>query len=390
MGRPARSGGFGLVLLLAAILCLIFLSRAVFSPLLLRIERDLDLSHAEGAALFLLLSAGYGVSMLFSGFVSRRLLHRRTILLACVLTAFMLFLVAASSSLLVTRALLVLLGLGAGIYLPSGIALIYAHVHRERWGLAIGIHELGPNTGLILAPLLSQLLAPAVGWRGVLVILGAASLALGLAFTLSGWGGSLRGEPPNLRNVRFIVRRPSYAAVLVAFCIVAASSLGSYSIFPVFLVSERAFTEARANLLVGLSRLSGPAMVFLTGWLLDRIDTKVFFRLILLAIGVFTLLVGVTRGALLTAVVVLQPVATAAFFPAAFTVIARVTPAQSSNVAVSLVVFCAYVFGAGVVPAVMGILGERGLFSLGFVLIGGLALTVLGSFLLMDQPRPES
>ena len=72
------------ILFLAGILFFTFLSRVVFSPLLVQIEEELHLSHAKSGSLFLLISIGFAPVMLGSGFVSQRLTHRGTILLSSI------------------------------------------------------------------------------------------------------------------------------------------------------------------------------------------------------------------------------------------------------------------------------------------------------------------
>ena len=76
----------GPIIFLTAIFFLNFLARIVLAPLMPVIEADLGLDHAEAGSLFLLISAGYFVSLLGSGFLSSRVtgpedrhgLHRRT------------------------------------------------------------------------------------------------------------------------------------------------------------------------------------------------------------------------------------------------------------------------------------------------------------------------
>ena len=72
------------ILFLVGILFFTFLSRVVFSPLLVQIEEELHLSHAKSGSLFLLISIGFAPVMLGSGFVSQRITHRGAILLASI------------------------------------------------------------------------------------------------------------------------------------------------------------------------------------------------------------------------------------------------------------------------------------------------------------------
>ena len=105
--------------------------------------------------------------------------------------------------------------------------------------------------------------------------------------------------------------------------------------------------------------------------------------------GACTVSIGLLRGTPLAAAILLQPMLVSAFFPAGFAELARVTPQSSRNVAVSLVIPAASLFGSGVVPAVMGRLAEIELFWLGFVLLGGLMLASMTLLPLLPAAKPH-
>ncbi|WP_340147893.1 MFS transporter, partial [Desulfosarcina cetonica] len=85
---PGRSGAgsipehLGPILFLTSLFFINFLSRIILAPLLPTIEKDLSIGHGEAGSLFLLISVGYFISLIASGHVSARLLHRRTIVLS--------------------------------------------------------------------------------------------------------------------------------------------------------------------------------------------------------------------------------------------------------------------------------------------------------------------
>ena len=112
------------VLFLAAIFFQNFISRIILAPLLPSIEKDLGLSHGQAGSFFFLMTAGYFFAMLGSGFFSARYTHRRTIVIAIASVGISLLLIALSRDLWSMRAALLLLGMSAGLYLPSGIATL--------------------------------------------------------------------------------------------------------------------------------------------------------------------------------------------------------------------------------------------------------------------------
>ncbi|MDZ7852639.1 MAG: hypothetical protein U5L98_08350 [Halomonas sp.] len=59
-----------------------------------------------------------------------------------------------------------------------------------------------------------------------------------------------------------------------------------------------------------------------------------------------------------------------AFFPAGLSALAGVSTPERRNLAVSVVIPLAYLFGAGVFPAILGKLAETGVSGTGFIAIG--------------------
>jgi predicted MFS family arabinose efflux permease len=365
--------------LLALVFFFVFTGRIVLSPLLPSIEADLHLSHTQSASLFLFLSAGYGLMTLLSGLFSARIGHRWAMVASVSGGSLCLLAVARSPSLGLMRAGLVLVGMATGLYLPSAVHAATALVRPGEEARALAVHELAPNLAFILIPILAAFLLPRLAWRGFLTMLGLAGLAAGLLFALLGRSGLSRGEPPHAANVRLILTRPSFWVIAALFVLGVGSSVGTFSILPTYLVSERGLEPTLVNTLLGLTRVSGLGAVFLAGWLADRFGAKVVLAAVLVIAGLATIFIGFGRGALLIAAVFVQPMLTACFFPVGFAAIARITPRRIYNVTVSMVLPISYTLGAGVVPTALGMAGDRGSFAAGLILFG--ALLAAGSLL---------
>lgn len=365
------------ILFLAGILFFTFLSRVVFSPLLVQIEEELHLSHAKSGSLFLLISIGFAPVMLGSGFVSQRITHRGTILLASITCGLALLVIAFSRSLIGIQIGMIVLGMGSGLYFPSAMATMTRLVDPEHWGKAISLHEAGPTMGYVLAPIVAEIGLSFTSWRGVLIIIGVAGLAMATVFALFGKGGRFPGEPPRLDNIGRIFYQPSFWLIAILMSLACGASVGVYSILPVYLISERGLDQGLVNTLVGLSRISGLVTLFLAGWLADRFGAKQVMATIYAATAILTGLLGIGQNVILVIVVFLQPAVVAAFFPVALLGLANVGPPRTRNVAVSLMIPFVYLFGGGVVPAGMGVAGEYYGFALGFLLMGGLLLISL-------------
>ena len=383
--REARTGGepeaakfsafLGPILLLTHIFFLNFISRIIFAPLLSSVQKDLGLAHVEAASLFLFVSMGYSVSLLGSGFVSKRLQHKKTIVLSAIAVGGSLLGIALCHSIWSIRGGLLLLGLAAGLYLPSGLASLTVLVNVRHWGKAIATHELAPNLSFFIAPLLAECLMMWFSWRGVLVFLGVFSILTGALFSLFFKGGDFPGEAPNFLSVKTLFSQKAFWIMMVLFSYGICATLGIYTMLPLFLVAQHGLERNWANTLVALSRISGMFMAFLAGWMTDRMGPGLTMSGVFLLAGLATVLLGALTGSWLVLMVFLQPVVAVCFFPPGFAALSAIGPASSRNVAVSLTVPAAFLIGAGAIPMGIGMMGDAGLFALGVSFAGGLILS---------------
>ncbi len=362
------------LLLLTAIFFLNFLARIVMAPLLPAIEGDLNLGHGEAGSLFLVISLGYFAGLLGSGFVSSHLNHRRTIILSSIAVGVALLAVSFSHTLWGIRLGLTVLGLAAGLYLPSGIATLTAMVSSKHWGKAIAIHELAPNLSFVAAPLLAEGLMIWFPWRGVMALVGGAAVIVGVIFMRFGRGGAFPGEAPSPKTLRVLLVQPSFWVMIVLFSLGIGASLGVYTMLPLYLVVDRGFERSWANTLVAFSRIAGPGAAFVAGWVSDKLGPRRTMIGILLSAGMATMLLGMVNGGWIVPVLFLQPMLAVCFFPAGFAALSMIGPPQVRNVTVSLTVPAAFLLGGGAIPAGIGIMGEEGLFSLGIILVGALIM----------------
>ena len=359
---------------LVGIFFLNFLSRIILSPLLPTVEKDLKIGHDEAGSLFFMISLGYCIGLIFSGFISSRLNHRRTILLSSIAVGGALILVSISHHLWMIHLGLVLLGMAAGFYLPSGIATVTELVRPEHWGKAIAVHELAPNLAFVIAPLLAEALLGFFSWRGVLMWSGIGSLVSGGIFILFGKGGDFLGEAPNLSTLRIILKEPSFWIMMGLFSLGIGASFGVYTMLPLYLVAEKGMDRTWANTFVAFSRIFTLGSSILVGWITDRIGPQKTLMGVFMATGVITLLLGFVSGSWIIFIVFLQSILATSFFPAGFAALSRIGSGRIKNVAASLTVPVGFLLGGGVIAAGIGVMGEMGSFSLGFILLGVILL----------------
>jgi len=362
----------GSLLLLTLLFFTNFMARIIQAPLMPAIEMDLHITHADAGSLFFILSVGYFVALMGSGFVSARITHRRTMALSIACTGMALLATAVSENVWGLRFGLFLTGLCTGLYLPSAIAAITGFVRPRHWGKAIAIHEMAPNFAYALAPLFAEALLSLYPWKIVLVMLGAGAILFGAVFLHVSRVGAFAGEAPNLRSIGVLGRQPSYWLMILLFGLGISGSLGLYIMLPLFMVSTHGLERDSANTLLAFSRIPGILAGFGSGWLTDRIGPKRTMILIFSLNGLLTMILGVAPTSWLPYLVFIQPALAVCFFPAGFAAISLMAPAGARNIAVSMVTPFAFMIGAGAVPALIGWSSTLHSFSAGFLLVGGL------------------
>lgn len=383
LGRPFRQA-LGPVLLLTSTFFCVFFSRVLLAPYLPAVEREFGLTHTQSGWLFFTISLGYSASLFFSGFLAKRIGHRRTIITAVAAIGTCLLLVSMSRTYFGLQASLLLMGLATGLYLPSGIATVTWASAPKDWGKCLSIHELAPNVSFIAAPALAALLEGLVSWRELFAGLGAATIAVSLVFARFGPRNHSRGESPMPSVLAAVLKRREFWVLAVLFTMAITVSFASFSMVPLYLVSARGLDPALANQLVAGSRLAGPFMALAAGFVIDRFGARKTAMAALIFSGIFIILIGPAAGWVLYAVVLLQPALSVFLFPSGFTVLSRVFEARLRSVAISLIIPLAIIIGNGAAPTMLGWFGDREMFGWGFVVLGVAALS--GVFLLRTLP----
>jgi NNP family nitrate/nitrite transporter-like MFS transporter len=271
---------------------------------------------------------------------------------------------------------LFLMGLFAGVYLPSGLATITSIINPRQWGKAIAVHEMAPNLGFVAAPLLAELFLLWFSWRTILMLFGLSSILLGLANARYGNGGAFTGEAPKFGAIRTLVKQRSFIIMLILFCAGIGSFFGIYTMLPLYLVAEQGMEREMANTLVAISRIPGLAIVFAAGWATDRFGPKHTLVWIFILTGILTIGLGFAGGLWTPVLVFLQPMVAVCFPPAALVALSLIGTRETRNIAVSITIPFAFIIGGGILPILIGIMGDAGVFGLGISIVGGLILLV--------------
>jgi len=363
------------LLLITSIFLLNFFARIIIAPLLPTIEKDLGFSHGDAGSLFLFLSIGYFISLLGSGYISSRITHRKTIIVSAIAVGTALSLISFNKSLFGMRFCLFLLGISAGLYLPSGITTVTSLVNPKQWGKAVAIHELAPSLSFVSAPLLAEMFLHWFIWGNILFMVGVVSVIMGFVFAGFGKGGNFLGEALNYSSIKTIFKIPAFWILIFLFSLAITSTLGIYNMLPLYLVTEHGVNRDWANSLVGISRISTLGIVFLGGWATDRFGPKTIMVSVFLITGILTLLLGIVSVDWIATVVFLQPMSAICFYPAGFAALSLISTPENRNVTISLTIPIAFFLGGGAVPALIGIMADQGYFAWGIGLSGVLIMT---------------
>ncbi len=291
-----------------------------------------------------------------------------------------------TSNLWSLRWTLYVLGFAGGLYLPSGVATLTSLVDRQHWGKVLSFHQLAPNLAYICSPLLAVFFLRQQSWRFTLALYGVAAILAGILFQLLGKTDRAYGEAPGMASIGRLLANPAIWIMILLFSLAIGVNQGLFNIMALYLTAERQLDSTQANHLMSVSRVVAFAMPLLTGWFADRYGLKKTLFVSVAASAVATFSIATLPVSWLGVSLVLQATASVCFFPLGFTVLSRITTDNNRNMAVALTVPFSYLFGAGMVPALIGYCGDMGSFNWGIGILG--AATLFG-LLLLRYVRPN-
>jgi len=237
----------GITLFLAWLFFLTFIGRIIFAPLLPAIEQEFGLSHSQAGSIFLMLSLGLFIAPVCSGIISFKINHRGALFVSSLAMALGLILLGFIDSLLIIRLVMIILGLAAGLHLPSAMATITAEVQRPDWGKALGVHQSAPPLAFVSAPLIAAALMGWLSWRTIVVLVGVLSILSVMAYKGFGRGGAFPGRIPNFSIMKTILTKSSFWIMILLFSMAMGGTIGIYTMLPLFLVTERGMDLTWAN-----------------------------------------------------------------------------------------------------------------------------------------------
>ena len=362
--------------------CLWFLNfstRTVFSPILPLIEDSLSISHGKAGGLYVSLAIGYALTLILTGRFASAWGYKRTVLVGFMGVGLVLPGFQWVESYTAFHILFFFLGIASGAYLPSIIPIITETYDPKHWGKAIGFHDSAASLAIFSSPILVAFGLHYLSWRNLLLILGIVSLLFPIYF----WKVSI--EPKHELSTQGnrwsnLFKRKTIWMSGILWIFASASSIGIYSILPLYLIKERGISFGLATNLFGISRAGGMVVPILIGFLIDRYGYRKMLVWGIITTGLST--IGLSLASALPLIVIaltLQATLSLAFFPIGLASISKLTPLSERAMATGVIISIGVIFGLGLTPFLLGVIADHFDFQTGILGLG--MLTTLSSLM---------
>jgi NNP family nitrate/nitrite transporter-like MFS transporter len=370
MERYSNLRGRGLLFLLFLwfIWFVNFSIRIVFAPILPLVEDEFLVNHAQASSIFIFLSTGYGVAVIFSGFFSGRFGYKKSIILSLLLLSLIAFLIPFVHKFFMLYLFAFVLGFSVGFYLPSAIPLITEYYSEKDWGKAIAVHDTGASSAIFATPFVALFLLHFFPWRGIFVVFGCIYVACSIVFCFV--STEVKITNPTKAVFNDLIKIKSLWLMAIIWVFGAGANLGIYSIVPLYLTKELQLNIDYANTILGVSRLGAVGVAIACGFLIDRFNLRKVMFLVMIITGIFTVFMGLVSVRYIGIVLFLQAFFVTAFFPVGLVAIAKTFSREMRSLATGIILALAIAFGGGIMPYLLGVSGDLYSFRLGIVILG--------------------
>ena len=364
-----------------------------FPAVTMPIVTSLGMPLEEVVRLSFLMYLAYGAGALPAGYLADRWNARNLLLFGTYAMGLGLVLTGLFPSREFLPFSLLIVGLGASIYHPAGLALI-SHTVRQR-GYALGVNGVYGNLGIAAAPLVAGVLTWLLSWQWTFIILGLSSLVTGGLLSMI----SVDESPHPVHNEK-PAERQGYAKYFLILCFALVMGgltyRGNTVLLPAYLELNTAFFERfiglvsflkthdtatlAATMLTSIVFLFGIFGQLLGGKLADRYDLRYAYLFVHAVSVPFLLAMAFTKDYLLALSAGIFLLFSLGMQPIENSLIAALTPTRwrSTGYAVKFLL----VFGVGAVSVyLVGMVKSR--FSLEgvYVFLAGVAFLLVLSII---------
>ncbi|PCI74964.1 hypothetical protein COB21_06150 [Candidatus Aerophobetes bacterium] len=350
------------------------LSRMVFAPLTPLICKEMGLCHGETGHLFLVLSIGFAVTLFLSQYINCWISHKKTIAISLYSNAFLFLSTPWIGGYASLCSFLFFVGLASGLFIPSSIAIIRKVIFDNHLGKAFGMRQAMQSCAFIFGPAMVSIFSPYLSWRFILLSLGVFFLIFSVLFSIFFKEGQDKSPPVSMEFFRGVLTMPSFWIMLLLLCLISGMNYGVYNMAPNYYDSQYDVDRSTVNTLIMVARIFSFFTAILSGFLADKIGMRKALFSLLLICGLTTFFLGISSVGVSLFLFILQSSLATALMSLIHLAIANIVPAHRSASIISMMAPFAFIFGSGIVPKVIGIFADKGMYSQAFALFGIIAI----------------
>ncbi|MFB6170145.1 MAG: nitrate/nitrite transporter [Haloarculaceae archaeon] len=374
--RALLSDGDGWILLTVSMGWFLVLgARLVIPALLAPISAEFGLDLAGAGSIYSLLLFVAALLQFPSGILCDRLGGGRVMLAGFLLTFGGVVLMAVAPALVAFVLGVVLFGLGTGTFGTPRVTVL-AETYDEHEGTALGVLSGFGNAGTSILPVVAGALAVTVGWRAGFGVLVPLFLLTALGIYVFVPAGEARGEGTAVRDTLRDVLAAARARDVVLITAVMTTMFFNYQgltgMLVAYLMQAKGLSQTTASTLLGVFFVGGIGFQLVAGNLGDRIGADRALAGVAaasaLTIAALTFVSGLP---LLTAVVLLMSVQLGVW-PLAFSYATSALPADVRAGGLGLL-RTVYLVLAAPASALVGAMGDAGMFDTAFLVLAGIA-----------------
>lgn len=362
--------------------------RLITTPLLPLIEDEFGLTHFKSTSIFLSQSIGYALGTVLSGFYSGSIGFKRTIVFSFCMLACTSFFMPFVKIFPLFYPIQFVAGFSAGTYIPAIMPLIREHFAEKNLGKIIPIYDSAAPMGIFTVPFFALFLLNFLHWREIYYVVGIALLIVCLIFSFV--GNELKVNQPHETVFRGLIGRKSLWVMVMIMSIAMGANMGIYSILPLYLTKELSLRVGHANSLLGISRLGGIGVAIFCGFLVERFSLRKIMFILMIISGILTIFLGVASAGHIGIMLFLQAVFITGIMPVAFVCMAKLYDRETMSMAVGFVLPLSTLLGSGLIPYLLGLLGDLLSFRFGIVVLGALLILVSWLALSLKESRQDS
>jgi len=251
------------------------ISWLAYAPLMGDVEKAFDVTHARAGALISLVSIAKAFVPLLAGLLAARIGLRWALLAGAGLASVAVAapLMPGFDALLATR---FVFGVGGAIVVTLMGPMVMQWFPRDELPMVNGLNNVAVNTGITVAMFTAVPLAGRLGWQTTLVVFGALSAVVTVAWALLGREGLTAVERKAVEKASLgeVARRRETWIVALAFTGPLSLYLALNTWLPTHFQLAFGLGKAQASQVTGLFNLVGIPVAILGGWLTGRLGLR--------------------------------------------------------------------------------------------------------------------